>query len=163
MQTLLDMRNRDGSVPDHYRPVPDLTASTPPTVAEQHHGTTPIITSRAPYDKVHPSTEKGVEFDTIGGAANRPTTYQPINRNRDGAETESIQDDKAWATQQRDHPNSFRNPSVPISNVTYGGPLRLSKNVPESDALDDGSDPTFRQWKASILGKFRERTQTALY
>jgi hypothetical protein len=143
MQTLLDIRNRDGPVPDHSRHVPDLTASTPPTLAEQHHGTTPIHTSRAPHDKVHPSTEKGVEFDTISGAINRSTIYQPIYRNKDRADTDLIQDDEAWATRQRDHLNSFRNPSVLTSNITYKGPPRLSKNVPKSDALDNGLDPTF--------------------
>jgi hypothetical protein len=57
MQMLLDMRNRDGLVPDHPRDAPDLTTSTPPTLAEQPHGTASIRTSRAPHDEVHPSIE----------------------------------------------------------------------------------------------------------
>ena len=48
-----------------------------------------------------------------------------------------------------------RNTSVPLSMVSNGQP-RLSKNVPEADALDNGIDPTFRQWRASIYDKLRE-------
>jgi hypothetical protein len=33
---------------------------------------------------------------------------------------------------------------------------RLSRNIPESDPLGDGTDPTFQQWKASLRDKFRE-------
>jgi Zinc knuckle len=101
------------------------------------------------HDEVHPSIEKGVEFDAIGGTDDRPTTPRHI-RQEDGADSESLQGDPVWTAR---HPT--RNPSAPISNLMYGTP-RLSKSVPESDSLDDGTDPTFTQWRASIRDKFRE-------
>ena len=47
--------------------------------------------------------------------------------------------------------------SAAPSGFSLGG-SRLTKNVPESDSLDDGTDPTFRQWKASLQDKFRENS-----
>ena len=118
MQMLQEMR-RDGSDPTLLRHPTELEIHTPDDVI---------------HDDVHPSIEKGIEFDTNGGADTRPTSIR--NRTR--------QD-----TDLNDSP-SYQNPSVPMSTSAP----RLSKNVPESDPLDDGTDPTFTQWRASIRDKF---------
>jgi chemotaxis protein histidine kinase CheA len=46
--------------------------------------------------------------------------------------------------------------STPLSQATNGLQLRLSRNVPEADPLSDGTDPTYQQWRASIIDKLRE-------
>jgi hypothetical protein len=49
-----------------------------------------------------------------------------------------------------------RDHSISASNLMYEKMPRLSRNIPETDPLGDGTDPTFRQWKASLRDKFRE-------
>jgi hypothetical protein len=141
MQLLQEMR-RDGSDPT----LPP-NQSDPTIINDEPDIHTPDVI----HDEVHPSIEKGVEFDTIGGTDNRPTIPRHI-RQEDGADSESLRGDSVWAARQ-----PIRNPFVLILNITYGTP-RLSKSVPESDSLDDGTDPTFNQWRASIRDKFRENT-----
>ena len=148
MQMLQEMRG------DGPGPTSPQNRSDPTTIID--NGLRTHTSVDATQDEVHPSIEKGVEFDTIGGADLRTTPTRPIIRNRDRGETTSIQDNETWVYRQQDDPSSLRNPSVPISNMTYRGSPRLSKNVPEADSLDDGSDPTFKQWRASIRDKFRE-------
>jgi chemotaxis protein histidine kinase CheA len=119
MQLLQEIR-RDGPGPTLPRHLTDAS-TTIDNRLEIH------IPDREILDEVHPSIEKGVEFDTISGAATRSTTIRPGIRNRTGQDTDST--------------NSplHRNLSVPMSISTP----RLSKNVPESDPLDDGTNLTF--------------------
>jgi chemotaxis protein histidine kinase CheA len=106
-------------------------------------------------DELQPSIEHTAEteFETNSGYTTRPTRSQTRNRNRPETGTRH---DHGVTWQEQEPPGLLRNVSVPVSNMTFGGTPRLSKNVPEADPLDDGSDPTFRQWRASIHDKLRE-------
>ena len=132
MQLLQEMR-RDGLGPTLPRNPTDLT-TTMDNRLEIHTPDGEIL------DEVHPSIEKGVEFNTIGGADTRSTSIRPNIRNRTRQDTDL-----------NDSP-PYRNLSVPLSTSAP----RLSRNVPEADPLDDGTNPTFTQWRASIRDKFRE-------
>ena len=112
--------------PTAGRDASDPTSSTIPAMQRRAEATR--ITGRVVQEELHPTVEKGVEFETD----------TELLRNDDGQE----------------YPTTFRNPSVARSNLTYQGQPRLSKNVPEVDALDDGSSPTFIQWRASMRDKF---------
>jgi hypothetical protein len=97
------------------------------------------------YDEIHPSVEEGVEFE--GGGYQRTIPLPPLPQLNPYI--------RGPIRQTNTLP---RNTSVPMSHMTYSGPPRLSKSIPETDPLDDGKKPTFIQWKASIEVKFQVNT-----
>jgi hypothetical protein len=132
MQMLIDLRVR-GSGPNPLRDGSDPNSISSSNTQRIHEGL---------YDEIHPSVEEGVDFEGSGPDRTIPLPPPP-------------QPSPLLRGPIRQTNTLPRNTSVPMSYMTYSGPPRLSRSIPEADPLDDGTDPTFRQWKASIEDKFQ--------
>jgi hypothetical protein len=132
MQMLIDLRVR-GSGLNPLRDGSDLNSISSSNTQRIYKGL---------YDEIHPSVEEGVDFE--GSGPDRTILLPP-----------PPQPSPLLRGPIRQTNTFLRNTSVPMSYMTYSGPPRLSRSIPEADPLDDRTDPTFRQWKASIKDKFQ--------
>jgi hypothetical protein len=122
MQMLVDLRARGPG------PTPLRDGSDPNSISSSNtHGIDEGL-----YDEIHPSVEEGVDFEGSGPDRTIPLPPPPQSSLRN----------KGPIRPTNPLP---RNTSVPMSHMTYGGPPRLTRSIPESNPLSNRKDPTFKQ------------------